>query len=97
MLVGAIKGVEEPFELHYKLPDDKRQVAGRERAVLMLTLRDEVVDSALQRRVILRTEQGTTPFIYVAEGSDTPYRLVVEALNLTVEQLEERGDGHPPA
>lgn len=30
MLVGAIKGVEEPFELHYKLPDDKRQIAGRE-------------------------------------------------------------------
>lgn len=44
----------------------------------------------------MRTEQGTTPFISVAEGSDTPYRLVVEALNLTVDQLEERGDGHPP-
>ena len=94
VLVGAVDGREEPLELYYKLPGDKVKIAVPEREVLMLTLRDEVVDSALQRRIVLSTDRGTTPFIYIAEGSTVPYRLTIEALKLTIEQ--QKGDGHPP-
>ena len=94
LLIGTLPQREEPVELHYKLPGERLQLAISESAKLQIIIRDEVVDSALQRRIILHTEEGTTPFVYIAEGSDQPYRLTIDGLKLVIEQ--QRGEGNPP-
>jgi hypothetical protein len=87
VLIGTLKDRTEPLELYYRLPRQKQLLDIKEKIVLNLKLRDEVVDTALQRRVILHTAQGTTPFVFIAEGSQQPYRQTIEELKLTVEQL----------
>lgn len=94
VLIGTLQRREEPLELHYKLPGERRQLAIPERAKLQLSFRDEVVDSALQRHIVLRTQEGTTPFVYIAEGSQQPYRQTFDEIKLVVEQ--QRGYGNPP-
>lgn len=95
VLVGMVQRGEEPFELHYRLPPPVgRQLAIPQGARLQLSLRDEVVGSALQRRVILRTAAGTTPFAQIAEGSNERYRTTLKEIQLLVEQ--QPGQGNPP-
>jgi hypothetical protein len=94
VLIGVLQKNEESLELYYKLPDKRRQLAIKEQSRLRLSFRDEVVDSALQRRIILSTEEKTTPFVFIAEGSREPYKQTIDDLKLVIEQ--ERGEGENP-
>lgn len=94
VLIGTLRQREEPLELHYRLPGERFQLAIPERAKLQLSFRDEVVASALQRRIVLRAEEGTTPFVYIAEGSDQPYWQTIDDLGLVIKQ--QRAEGNPP-
>lgn len=87
VLIGTLKDRAEPLALYYKLPGKTQLVDIKEQTALNLLLRDDVVDTALQRRVVLHTGQGTTPFVFIAEGSPQPYKQMIEVLQLTIEQL----------
>jgi hypothetical protein len=89
LLVGKLPDRKEPLELRYRLPGKRQQLAADEGTVFRLAFRDEVADSALQRSVVLSSAEGTTPFVYLAEGSATPYRRTFDDLPLSVEQLSE--------
>lgn len=95
LVVAALDGRSAPLELHYALPGGE-VLAVDEGERLRLGLRDEVVDAAQQRRVVLHDGEGNGPLLYLAEGSTAPFRTSVEELGLTIEQ--ERGaDTRRPA
>lgn len=87
VLIGTLKDRAEPLALYYKLPGKTQLIDLKEQTALNLLLSDDVVDTALQRRIVLRTAQGTTPFVFIAEGSPQLYTQTIEALKLTIEQL----------
>lgn len=93
VIIGEMQRIKEQVELYYKLPDKQRQIAIPEGAKLQLRFRDVVVDGALQRRIILRTEEGAALFVYIAEGSQQPYRQTIDDLKLNIEQ--QRTGVHP--
>lgn len=94
VLVGTLEGGEGPLEVYYKIPTDHNTLIISEQAKLQLSLRDEVDGSALQRRILLHTEDGAAQFLYIAEGSDQPYRQTFEAAKIRIEQQET--EGNPP-
>ncbi len=87
VLIGMLNDRDAPLELYYKMPDTLDVAAIKENTTLNLMLRDDVMDTALQRRVVLYDERGIAPFALIAEGSRQPYRQTFEALKLTIEQL----------
>jgi hypothetical protein len=89
VLIGTLNERDAPLELHYKLPDPRGFAAIKAQTTLNLILRDEVADTALQRRVILYDDQGINPFASFAEGSRKPYSQTIDALQLTIEQLTQ--------
>lgn len=88
VIVGNLVHQEHPYELHYKLPGEVQQLAIAEPVEVTLSVRDEVVDSALQRRVVLSTRTGEVPLALIAEGSNAPYRLIMDAPDLSIEQVD---------
>lgn len=94
LLIGRLQQRADLLELYYKIPGERNRIAIVERAKLQLSFRDEVVDSALQRSIVLSTDKGTTPFVYVAEGSNEPYRKTLKQISLAIEQQGK--SGNPP-
>jgi len=96
LLVGTTNSSREPLELHYKLPNGARAITLRRDDALVLTLRDQVDDSALQRRVVLRRREGAALLVYLAEGSNTPYRQSISSVHLDIRQRSDGENPHPP-
>lgn len=93
VLSGMLEQQEEEFELLYKIPAERNMISVSPGAMLQLKLMDRVEDSALQRNVILYTDNGTAPLVYIAEGSYKPLYKRFDELNLIIEQ--EKGEGNP--
>ncbi|MGC2167100.1 MAG: hypothetical protein WA632_13930 [Gallionella sp.] len=87
VLIGVLNDRAAPLELYYKLPGDLGVAKIKEQTSLNLLLRDEVLDAALQRRVVLYDERGIAPFALIAEGSRQRFKQTIEPLQLTIEQL----------
>lgn len=94
VLVGRIRDADSLLEFHYKLPTKYKRVPLRERTRLQLNFRDDVRDSALQRRIVLSDKGDIAPFLYIAEGSNEPFYAVVREVGLKIEQGKEIGN--PP-
>lgn len=86
LIVGTLSQRGEQYEIHYKIPDAQRKIAIAEQTDMKLSLRDEVVGSALQRRIVLRKADGTPSFVYIAEGSDSPFTKTLMQAGLRIEQ-----------
>lgn len=96
LLVGRLEKLERDLELHFKLPGPSQELAVAEDARLQLALRDEVLDTTLQRRIVLH-EAGKATLVFLAEGSDGTYRTTLDELGLTIAQEPtERTPEHPP-
>ena len=86
LIVGNLSQRGEQYEIHYKIPGAQRKVAVAEQTDMKLSLRDEVVGSALQRRIVLSKADGTPSFVYIAEGSDRPITKTLMQAGLRIEQ-----------
>lgn len=97
LLTGRLPGREakEELELHYRLPR-LRELPLATDTRLQLELRDDVVDAALHRRIVLH--DGRTPLlVLVSEGSDGTYRTSIDELGLTIAQVPtEEAPERPP-
>ncbi len=94
VLVGMLEANEGPLELYYKLPAKYDTLVIPKQAKLQLSLRDAIEGTALQRRILLYTEDGTAQFLYIAEGSAQPYRQTIEAAKIRIEQQGK--EDNPP-
>jgi hypothetical protein len=94
VLIGKIRDIDNPMEFHYKLPITSRVVRLQKDTRLHLSFRDDVQDSALQRRIILSDKRNIAPFVYISEGSNEPYSVVIKVVDVKIEQEQETGN--PP-
>jgi hypothetical protein len=94
LIVGNLVQRGEQYEIHYKIPNPQRMIAVAEQTDMKLSLRDEVVGSALQRRIVLSKADGTPSFIYLAEGSDRPFTKSLMQAGLKIEQAGK--SANPP-
>ena len=92
VLIGKISDYDNPLEFHYKLPIKSNTVHLPRDSTLQLIFRDDVQDSALQRRIVLSDKGNIAPFVYISEGSNEPYIEVIKEIGLTIEQEKERGN-----
>jgi hypothetical protein len=94
ILIGTLEKQEELLELHYKLPGEAKKIAVFEHEQLRVLIRDEVVDSAMQRIILIWTVGERVPFLYLAEGSGKLYKKTFTDVGITIEQIDE--EGNPP-
>src|SRR5262245_51898135 len=95
VLQGRLRDQTPLFEIFYKLPGGKQIMHAQRSAVLNLTYRDDVLDNALQRRIVLRDpETSRTLLVAIAEGSHKPYRTEIKEIGLVIEQASE-GENPP--
>ncbi|MBE9561036.1 MAG: hypothetical protein IMF15_09620 [Proteobacteria bacterium] len=94
LLIGKIQKLDSQLELYYKLPIKNKVLPLKKKATLQLTLRDDVQDSALQRRIVLSDDGVIAPFVYISEGSNRPYNETIKEIGLKIQQ-EDKSE-HPP-
>lgn len=86
LLSGTLLPGGEQMEIHYRLPGERQQLAILERSKLMLTSRESIRDASLQKQLVVRGEDGRVVLVHVAEGSEKPYRQVIESVGIVIEQ-----------
>ena len=86
LIVGRIRDHEAEVELHYRLPGERQTLPVNRKTQAQLILRSGAEATALQRLVVLHRDRAPV-LIYIAEGSEQPYRRTLEEVQITIEQL----------
>lgn len=97
VLVGKIDNSKETFEILYKLPQTKHAEIVIAAPNLFLEYHNYLSESAIQRRIVLYDQETKIPkIISIAEGSETPYRMILSEIGLTIVQnVQPNNDDDP--